>query len=180
MQKESNQSAISIDDLKKYFEGFDTTDLVFKSIEKWGSDIPGSKYLLMDSLKDFVTFKFSKSHCENLGGYFAVNPKTTTGVGLDIEEPNRITYSVVRRIYPKVTEDNFKETWVALEAAFKGLRGFKQPQTLSQLTLEGFEKINSQIETFCLKDSQNYGVKNTRGLVFKTDSHFFAFFMCTP
>jgi hypothetical protein len=168
---------LTAQELKTLFEGFDTTDLIFQKDPRWGADNPGSKYLLLEALRPFVDFKYSKSHCDDLGGFFAMNPASPLGVGLDIELSSRIHLPVVKRISSQANSDNFKSTWVALEAAFKGLRGFKQPQTLSQIQLEPFTEVDSRIETFCLKDPQGFGVKNTRGIVLKSDSHFFAFFL---
>jgi hypothetical protein len=169
--------ALTVQELKKLFEGFDTTDLVFQTNPLWGAETTGSKYLLLESLKPFAAFKYSKSHCDDLGGFLALNPASPTGVGLDIEQESRIHLPVVKRVSSQATSDNFKSVWVALEASFKGLRGFKQPQTLSQIQVDQFVKVDSRIETFCLKDPQLYGVKTTRGIVYKSESHFFAFFL---
>ena len=164
--------------IAEVFKDFDTKDIVYKFDPNWGADVTGSKYLLLDSLKPYVDFKYSKSHCPNLGGFFAINPETKTNVGLDIEQTDNITFNVVRRIYPKATEENCKATWVALEASFKGLRGFKQPQTLSQILLGPFQKVADNIQTFSLENPQVYGLKNSKGIVFGGKTHQICFFIC--
>lgn len=154
------------------------SDLREKLIES-GRDVPEGT----DPLKT-QGVPISVSHTDELGGFVWINlkePMPGLQIGLDIENSTRVHEVVAKRICK--SEAEFKAApspsslWVAKEAAFKALRGPKQPQVLSEVEITEWTTVDSQIETCCLKDPQKLGLQFSKGLVIRKNAFKICFFI---
>lgn len=180
----------SSDDLKNLREFFKITSLDVELRPNWGSQNFGYREDLHGDLKKKMAhaYPFSDSsiaHCRSVGGYAftTYDSNHVISLGFDIEEDSRVSKEVVSRICKDTQEvdlaPSFSSLWTAKEAAFKALKGAKQPQTISSVVLTDWKKL-SHFETVRLKDPQQYNYSNVIGLILKKADHSLAFFVAFP
>lgn len=118
---------------------------------------------------------FSISHSKNLGGYALAHQP----IGFDIELTQRIKKETVIRISKELEHlqaPHLSFLWCAKEAAFKALRSFQQPATMSQLEIVWSKESDSQIDIFLLKNGQQWGAAEGKGCVYFFDRYTLAVF----
>jgi hypothetical protein len=160
-------------------------EIVVKS--NWGSQFPGHREEIHGELKKRMAkaYPFSDSsisHCPDLGGFvFSIyDSNQMLRVGFDIESSARVTDRIAQRIC--ITEEEFRRApssaslWAAKEAAFKSLKGPKQPAVVSEIELINWTQIDSQFETVSVKDCRTFESSRIQGVLFKKSSFTFAFF----
>ncbi len=117
---------------------------------------------LKQALNEFLTRHqrqfVSLSHTRHLGGFAC----STTPVGFDLEPAERTVskHAAIRFATPqelKKFKGSALAVWVAKEAAFKSLRGLKQPQTVTAIGLERirFFKKNNGTQLFFFRFKLN-------------------------
>lgn len=87
----------------------------------------------------------SISHTQTVGG-FALTRSQTPAVGFDIELSSRIRPKAVERVSSPEelsSAPSASHLWVAKEAAFKSMRGAKQPAILSMLATNSWRSVTS-------------------------------------
>jgi len=157
----------------------------------WGSDHSGHRDEIHGDLRKKMgkAYPFSDSsisHCRNMGGFAMTTYDSdhVVGLGFDIEEDSRVTQEIARRIC--TTEDEFLRApsaaslWAAKEAAFKSLKGPKQPKVVSEIELMDWKKLDSQIETVLVKNPRNFSSSRIHGVLLKKLPHTYAFFVALP
>lgn len=115
-----------------------------------------------------ASFRYhSISHTYNLGGFaLSKNP-----LGLDLEVSDRVQPHIAQRVCATPEEydraPNSSALWSAKEAAFKALRSFNQPQTISQIEIVDWHKTTSQLEIFNIKNPSQFEAPSGKGCVFQ-------------
>lgn len=98
-----------------------------------------SKVLLLDWIPTPESGFLSLVHCQGWGGYLY----SSRPVGIDIEVAQRVVHEVIERIGTKeevAASPDPRLLWVAKEACFKSLRGFRQPTTVTSLRMETWRR----------------------------------------
>lgn len=157
----------------------------------WGSQTPGFREEIHGDLKTLMGKAYplcdaSISHCQTLGGFaFAqFDYDRLLQLGFDIEETERVSSQVARRVCQSA--DEFEQApsaaslWTAKEAAFKALKGANQPKIVAQIVLTSWTQIDSQIETVEVANSADFKFTKIFGVVLKKNPYSFAFFICIP
>lgn len=157
----------------------------------WGSENLSYRDEIHGELKKKMAkaYPFSDSsisHCRSMGGFaFTVyDSNHVIGLGFDLEEDSRVTPEIAQRVCKK--EDEFSNApsaaslWSAKEAAFKSLKGPKQPKVVSEIEITGWQKVDSQFETAFVKDPQAFGSSRIQGVLIKKAPYTFAFFTASP
>jgi hypothetical protein len=181
-------SSAEIEIVRKFFQ---VPHLEIELRPNWGSSHSGFREELHGELKKKMAkaYPFSDSsiaHCRSLGGFaFTMyDSNHVISLGFDVEEDARVSKEIAARICKTAQEYAFAPSngslWTAKEACFKALKGPKQPQTVSGLELEKWEKWDSQIETVCLKDPRNFNYSSVKGLILKKTPYSLAFFIAFP
>lgn len=155
----------------------------FKS--EWGSQNPEHRNLLKTELAQHnetnnVTPYHSISHCPAVGALVL----SSSPIGVDVEKSARVELKIVARVSsPQELEiiPSPASLWCAKEAAFKALRPYQQPSVISEISIGGWQKIDSQIETFHMKNPPDFQapVKN-KGVVIHAEEITFSFFIFMP
>ena len=149
--------------------------------EKYGSHAADFRQNLTNDIpKDF---EYSISHTQGLGGFAILHPARK--IGFDLEPMNRVTAKVATRIAFAPDEASQAPSpghlWVAKEAAFKALRGPKQPQVLSALKVSGWQRPSknskSTFETFHLETPNISPDNDSIGVTFVWKGFIFGLFM---
>lgn len=157
----------------------------------WGSQFPNHRENIHGELKKKMAKAHplsdsSISHCHSLGGFAFIqfDSSRIVQIGFDLEESSRVSEPVARRICKTIQEydraPSCSSLWTAKEAAFKSLKGPRQPQTLSQLELGTWSFPASQFETVSVTEPEFYSCSRIQGVVIKKDFFTFAFFISTP
>ena len=124
----------------------------------------------------------SISHCSGLGGFVfsTYDSNHVVQLGFDIEENSRVTDEIARRVCK--SSDEFSKApsaaslWTAKEAAFKALKGPEQPAVVSDIELDGWQTLNSHIETVRIKNGQKKISSQISGTLIKKKPYTFAIF----
>lgn len=147
---------------------------------EWGSQNTGHRDLIrqmMSELDKSSTYKYSISHTTGMG----VLVYSLDWVGVDVEVTDRVTNQVMQRVstLAEIQEaPTLAALWCAKEAAFKALKGFRQPSVISDVSIGGWKKIDSQTETFQLLNYENHETPHSgRGVVKYLGQHTYAFFL---
>lgn len=152
---------------------------------EWGSNNPQHRSLLKAQLAqqtksaDSITYH-SISHCPAVG----VLALSSAPIGIDVEKSARVELKIIARVCSPqelLATPSPASLWCAKEAAFKALRPYQQPSVISKISIEGWQKIDSQIETFQMKNSTEFQapVKN-KGVVIHTKEFTYCFFIFYP
>jgi 4'-phosphopantetheinyl transferase len=157
----------------------------------WGSKSPHYREDLHREVKrrQAKAYPFSDSsisHCPGAGGFaFTIyGSNQFVQIGFDIEERDRVTEPIARRICR--TDLEFQKApspsslWSAKEACFKALKGPNQPQIISALEIEEWKAEDSQFETARLKNSEILYSSQIEGVLMKKETFTFAFFIMRP
>lgn len=157
----------------------------------WGSENPEHREFIHGELKKKMAkaYPFSDSsisHTHLLGGFAfsQFDSNHVIQIGFDIEEDNRVSEPVARRICK--TEQEFLNApssaslWAAKEAAFKALKGKTQPSVVSQIELVDWQQPRSQFETVQVSAPKFYSFSRIKGVLYKKSGFTFAFFASTP
>ncbi len=154
----------------------------------WGSEHPDFRESLHGELKKRMAkaYPFSDSsisHCRSMGGFAftTFDSDHVLQIGFDIEEDTRVRPEIARRVC--MTEDEFARApspaslWTAKEAAFKCLKGPKQPLVVSDLEVTNWQTHGSQYETATLKDPHQFNYARIQGIVVKKHPYSLTFFI---
>lgn len=186
-----NQTFLSPEILEVVQKELGLSNLTVELRSDWGSQSQHHRESIHQAVKAKMAKAYplsdsSISHCPSLGGFaftsFDVN--SIVQLGFDVEEISRITPVISQRICK--TKEEFAAApsaahlWCAKEAAYKSLKGPKQPKVVSELELFGWENRDSQFETVRLKDLQKFNFSVGTGAVIESDGFIFAFFACSP
>lgn len=156
----------------------------FKVFSKpeWGSQNPEHRNLLRAELTQQTQIHASAgyhsiSHCPAVG----VLVLSSHPIGVDVEKTARVELKIVARVSSSqelVITPSPASLWCAKEAAFKALRPYQQPSVISDISIEGWQKIDSQIETFHMRNPSDFQapVKN-KGVVIHADEMTYCFFI---
>ncbi|MEZ0392731.1 MAG: 4'-phosphopantetheinyl transferase superfamily protein [Pseudobdellovibrionaceae bacterium] len=157
----------------------------------WGSKQASHREEIHGELKKKMAkaYPFSDSsisHCLTLGGFVFTqfDSDHVIQIGFDLEEDSRVTTEVARRVC--LTEDEFQRApsaaslWSAKEAAFKSLKGPKQPLVVSEIELTDWKKLDSQYETVNVAGSAKFQSSQIQGILLKKNPYTFAFFIARP
>lgn len=157
----------------------------------WGSEHPEYRDQIHGELKKRMAQAYplsdaSISHCRSLGGFAFTQYDTneSVSIGFDIEENERVSEEVARRIC--LTPEEFEKApspvslWAAKEAAFKSLKGPRQPQVVSELEITDWNVTASQIETAAVFDCRKFSSSQIHGVLLRKPKHTFAFFISRP
>lgn len=114
--------------------------------ENWGANQQNHRQKIQ--LESRQALHASISHSPMRGGYIGLGPDHPKDLqlGFDLEEVDRVTEDVVRRVshprdeIPGAGEETPALLWSAREAAFKSLRGPSQPQVISQIRFFDWKK----------------------------------------
>lgn len=124
----------------------------------------------LEELPSLPDWSVSISHCPVLGG-FAATRREKGQIGFDLESNRRVSEQIIK--YVMFTPEELARApgpgllWVAKEATFKSLLGPDQPTVLSQIEVNGWQKLAPEIWQF---SAQFHAVKppSIRGLVTKS------------
>jgi 4'-phosphopantetheinyl transferase len=185
-------------DIQK-IRGFLKQDLLeIIATENWSSAVEDhqmfihSDLLARSNASPSLKSSSSISHCPILGGYVWLPSEHTIGVGLDFEDPRRITEAVARRICQSDQEyleagDSAMELiplpakiWTAKEACFKALKAFHQPTVLSEIRLTNWQTVDSHYETVQLDNAEKYGCSKAIGLIWAKNLCLSSIFIAVP
>lgn len=132
------------------------TQFILKTSPQWGSQSPDHRTEIKTALLQSSELKYhSVSHCPDEGGFF----QYSLPVGFDIEITGRVLKNLVQRIssLQEVEEAPCPASlWCAKEATFKALQDFNQPSVVSKINVGGWNKLSPQLETFELKNSEDF------------------------
>lgn len=157
----------------------------------WGSNHSGYRDEIHGELKKRMAkaYPFSDSsisHCRSMGGFAftTYDSDHVIGLGFDIEEDSRVSQEIARRVC-KTNEEYLRapstcSLWAAKEAAFKSLKGPKQPLTVSDLEIEDWKQADSQIEMAQVKNPKVFGSSRIHGVLLKKPPHTYSFFVALP
>lgn len=152
--------------------------------KKWSSHNPSYRELIHDDIKTKENRSHSSiSHTTELGGY-VTSQLSNSHIGFDIEVISRIREDVARRVC--LTEQEFNcapsaaALWVAKEASFKALKGFNQPQVVSEIEIGSWQTGNSQYETCRILNLQKFKVSVAKGIILTKSGLVFCFFSARP
>lgn len=157
--------------------------------QDWGSQSNHFRESIHGDLKKQMAkaYPFSDSsisHSHNLGGYvFSIfDAEDVYQIGFDIEESARAKAETVRRIAFDADELNRSPTpaslWVAKEAAFKALKGPKQPPVVSEIEIGEWTVADSQFETTLVKNAKKFGFNFLKGCAFKREINSISYHFC--
>jgi len=153
--------------------------------KKWSSQNSGYRELIHADIHTKENIKdFSISHTTELGGYITSQLSANKNIGFDIEVSDRVRQDIAQRIC--LTEEEFKAApssaslWAAKEASFKALKGFNQPQVVSEIQIGSWQIHGSQYETCRIQNLQNFKVSVAKGIVFTKSGFVFCFFSARP
>lgn len=146
---------------------------------EWGSHNPAHRDLIRAEIQKLLpeNWHSSTSHTEGLG-IIVLSP---CPVGVDVEVSERVTDKTVARV--SAAEElsaapGAAALWCAKEACFKALRSYDQPSVISQISIEAWENIDSQTETFRLSNPEKFNSSSeNRGVVMKISTWSLAFFI---
>jgi hypothetical protein len=149
--------------------------------EEWGAANPVHRTLIRAELKKLLPenslLYTSISHTKDMGMVAICD----VPVGIDIELAERPHDRIVRRIS---TAEEMSEApsaaslWCAKEAAFKALRPFNQPPVVGEISIGGWQKIDSRCETFRLKNPALFEAPlNSSGVIFFHEHWALSFFI---
>lgn len=190
-------SQLELEGIRKYFG---LPQLLIELRPNWGSQNIGHREELHGELKKVMAKAYplsdsSIAHCRSIGGYASSSYDTdqVIALGFDIEETDRINSEVVMRICKDSAEvaeaPSVSSLWAAKEAAYKSVKGSLQPKVISGIQLQTWkvEKApewsafqDSQIETVCIKDPQQFNYRTVKGLVIKKGPYSLAIFVAFP
>ena len=150
---------------------------------KWSSAEADHRQLLRNAIRDMLgcgktvtdlamlpdpeAHSISISHCKRAGGFIAA-PRCKL-VGFDIEINRRLVGVKLRLV--SVNEKEPLEApspaafWTAKEAAFKCLRGPKQPRGLKDIKVGQWKQIDSGVHRFDVIEVDGKSIEGITGLV---------------
>lgn len=154
----------------------------------WGSQHPGHREDLHGELKKLMAkaYPFSDSsisHCPGMGGFAFTqfDANHVLQIGFDIEEIERIKPEIAKRICQTAAEFENSPSpaslWTAKEAAFKSLKGSKQPPVVSRLELTNWQTVDSQYETVTVQNPNQFNYARIQGVVVKKHPYSLTFFV---
>lgn len=123
----------------------------------------------------------SISHTNTLGGFALTQDPIQ--LGFDLEISDRVRPEIIRRMSTQKEVDEAPSPahlWCAKEAVFKALVGATQPQIISELHIGNWQKTESQIETYCLLNLQNFKFSNGRGCIVQKNQLTMGIFALRP
>lgn len=156
-------------------------DLLVLANPLWGSDNPTHQALLHKERDQQKTTQkrphHSISHTHNLG----ILALASSPLGVDVEITARVEERIVARVSSSrelLEAPHAASLWCAKEACFKALRSYDQPSVISKITIGGWEKIDSQTETFKLLNFSEFSAPSeSHGLVLHSAPWCIAFFI---
>ncbi len=179
------------DEIEKIRQGLQLTHFEVVLRSDWGSKNPDYRERLHGELRKRMATAYpfsdsSISHCQSMGGFAFTkfDSDHVIQIGFDIEEIDRVRPEVARRIC--VTEREFTAApspaslWTAKEAAFKSLKGPKQPLIVADLEVTNWQTVDSQYETAALKDPHQFNYTRIHGIVVKKQPYSITFFVARP
>lgn len=101
-------------------------------------------------------------------------------IGIDLEVSARVNEKTVRRIASDKEVSrmpNSSALWCAKESAFKALRSFQQPTTMSQLEIGGWRESQYELLFFELKNVEDFLAPQGRGALIQSDIWSLAIFI---
>lgn len=139
----------------------------------WGASNPQHKELIYAALDQALlknpgsSSSISHTHIE---GGFALSHFP---VGFDIEVTSRVTLEIVSRISSDeelTSAPDLASLWCAKEAAFKALKHFQQPKTVSQIKICFDNSSLSRWHLFTLENEKEFGASNGIGATYSTSN----------
>ncbi|MGZ5280276.1 MAG: 4'-phosphopantetheinyl transferase superfamily protein, partial [Pseudobdellovibrionaceae bacterium] len=98
-----------------------------------------------------------------------------------IEEDSRVRVETARRICDTAAEYEAAPSpaslWTAKEAAFKCLKGPKQPVIISNVEVTNWQTVSSQYETVEIKNAHQFNYTRIQGIVVKKQPYTLTFFI---
>ena len=158
-------------------------DLEIALREEWASTEPNHRNHLHQEIElrnPKKEFNSSISHCTLMGGIAL----SRFPIGLDIEVRHRVEWPIVQRVstleeVALATEPS--ALWCAKEAAFKALKKYSQPSVISEISIGGWQKIDSQTEKYQLLNSAHFhSPAANKGLIIHDGDLTISFFIFCP
>jgi phosphopantetheinyl transferase (holo-ACP synthase) len=154
----------------------------------WGSKNPDFRENLHGELKKRMAkaYPFSDSsisHCPSMGGFAftTFDSDHVLQIGFDIEEDARVRTETAQRICETLAEyqeaPSNASLWTAKEAAFKCLKGPRQPLVVSAVELTNWQTVDSRFETAEAKDPHQFNYARIQGIVVKKPPYTLTFFV---
>lgn len=179
--------SISTAEIEAIRDFLELTSLEVNLRSLWGSEFANHQDEIHGELKKRMAraYPFSDSsisHCRTLGGFAFTefDSEHIARIGFDVEEDDRVTEAVARRVCKSDHEfqsaPSAASLWAAKEAAFKSLKGQTQPKTVSQVELSHWQKLDSHIETALVTAPEFYSCSRIKGVVLKKSPFTLAFF----
>lgn len=150
--------------------------------QDWGSQNPQHRDLIKTKKSELnLENRFhSVSHCEGLG----VICISDFPIGVDVELTARPTLKTVARMSSEAELSGAPSPaslWCAKEAAFKALKTFDQPSVISAITIGDWQNIDSQSETYRLRNSSDFKSPSENSGICVRHEHFtISFFQFQP
>jgi 4'-phosphopantetheinyl transferase len=179
------------EDIENIRTGLQLTQFEVVLRADWGSQNPDYRERLHGELKKRMAkaYPFSDSsisHCQSLGGFAftTFDSDHVIQIGFDIEEDERVRPEIARRVCQTDTEFQSAPSpaslWTAKEAAYKALKGPKQPLVVSDLEVTNWQTLGSQYETASLKNPHQFNYARIHGIVVKKQPYSLTFFVARP
>ncbi|MGZ5278452.1 MAG: 4'-phosphopantetheinyl transferase superfamily protein [Pseudobdellovibrionaceae bacterium] len=174
-----------VETIQKYLQ-LENLEIVLRP--DWGSQNPNYRESLHGELKKRMAkaYPFSDSsisHCPTMGGFaFTMfDSNHVLQIGFDIEEDSRVRVETARRICHIAAEYEAAPSpaslWTAKEAAYKCLKGSKQPAILSHVEVTNWQTVSSQYETVEIKNAHQFNYTRIQGIVVKKQPYTLTFFI---
>jgi 4'-phosphopantetheinyl transferase len=174
-----------IETIQKYLQ-LENLEIILRP--DWGSENPDFRESLHGELKKRMAkaYPFSDSsisHCPSMGGFaFTMfDSNHVLQIGFDIEEDLRVRIETARRICDTAEEYDAAPSpaslWTAKEAAFKCLKGPKQPIIVSAVEVSNWQTVASQYETVEVKNPHQFNYARIQGIVVKKQPYTLTFFI---
>jgi len=174
-----------VETIQKYLQ-LENLEIILRP--DWGSKNPDYRESLHGELKKRMAkaYPFSDSsisHCQTMGGFaFTMfDSNHVLQIGFDIEEDSRVRGETARRICDTTAEYEAAPSpaslWTAKEAAFKCLKGAKQPIIISAVEVTNWQTVSSQYETAEVKNPHQFNYMRIQGIVVKKQPYTLTFFI---
>ncbi len=152
---------------------------LYNQLKQFKHPIPSpSNILNLNSHPTTPHFSISISHCPLAGGY-ALVPKPYQ-IGIDIEDSNRLTESVINRISTadeRQASPSMCALWVAKEASFKVIQNDLNLKTFSKVKITQWVNIKKNQFMFEILSPSKHHSKPLKGLVIQENNLYFCLFL---
>ncbi len=178
-------SAQDIEIIRRYLQ-LENLEIVLRP--NWGSTHADYRESLHGELKKRMAkaYPFSDSsisHCPSMGGFAftTFDSNHVLQIGFDIEEDARVRPETAKRICETLKEyqaaPSNASLWTAKEAAFKCLKGPKQPLVVSAVELTNWKTVDSQFETAEVQNPHQFNYARIQGIIVKKHPYSLTFFV---